>query len=758
MSDRLTPTHDLAAEQRAADAGAPDHERDQYVPLDMTPDELNVVDYVKVVYKRRWAAGTVFLITLIGTLVYTFTTAPVFEARARLLIETDDPNVLMFAKVIEEGQPGADYYQTQYGILASRGLARRTIEQLGLWNAPALAGTPGDQGFSLTALARSAATFFGRDAVDATTPDETVRQSRVIDAFLASLSVEPVRNSRLVDVKFRSRDPVMAERMANGLARNYMQQSLEYRFTASQDATSWLAERLGEQRKQVEAAEAALQRYREQNDAISLEAHENIVVQKLTELNSAVTRAKTERLQKEATERQLRAIEDDPAALDTFPAVLGNAFIQRQKAELADLQRQQAQLSDRFGDRHPEMLKLQAAIQNSQLKLRGEIGKVVQAVHTDYEAAFAQERSLVTALEQQKSEALAMNRKAINYSVLARDVESGKQLYQSLLQRTKETGIAGELKTGNIRIVDDAERPRGAVTPNKRVNTLLGLLAGLVLAIGVAFFFEYIDSTLKSPEEVKACLGLPSLGMIPALGDRWTSTAPLLHTGVPPNFAEMIRGVRTNVLFSSTGEGTRTLVVTSTGPGEGKTLVASNLAVAMALAGQRVLLVDCDLRRSRVHELFGLDQEPGLSNVLVGNAKASEAVRKTEVAGLWVLPSGRTPPNPAELLSSKRFKDMVQSLGDHFDAVIIDTPPAIVVADPLVVASVASGVIFVVGAEMTSRHAARAALEQLHRGHVRILGAVLNRVQLERDWYYYSRYYRPEYAAYHDAPSSPAVR
>jgi capsular exopolysaccharide synthesis family protein len=396
------------------------------------------------------------------------------------------------------------------------------------------------------------------------------------------------------------------------------------------------------------------------------------------------------------------------------------------------------------------MVKLQAAIQSSQGKLRAEIGKIVLAVHSEYEAALEQERSLVTALDQQKREALAMNRKAIEYGVLARDVESGKQIYQSLLQRAKETDVAGNLKTGNIRVVDEAERPRAPVTPNPPLNLMVGLLAGLGLAIGVAFLFEYLDSTLKSPEEVKACLGVPSLGMIPALGDRWTATAPLLHTGVPPNFAEMMRAIRTNVLFSSTEDGLRTLAVTSTGPGEGKTLVASNLAVAMALAGQRVLLVDCDLRRSRVHELFGLDQEPGLSNVLVGNAKASEAVHKTEVAGLWVLPSGRTPPNPAELLSSTRFKDMVRSLGEHFDAVIIDTPPAIVVADPAVVSSVASGVLFVVGAEMTSRHAARAALEQLRRGRVRILGAILNKVQLERDWYYYSRYYRPEYATYHE--------
>ena len=366
------------------------------------------------------------------------------------------------------------------------------------------------------------------------------------------------------------------------------------------------------------------------------------------------------------------------------------------------------------------MLKLQSAIQNAQLKLRAEIANVVQSVHTEYQAAVTQEKSLVGALEQQKNEALAMNHKAIEYSVLARDVESGKQIYDSLLQRSKETGVAGALKSSNIRVVDEAERPRSPVSPQRRQNTMLGAFGGLILGIGFAFFFEYVDSRIKSPEEIKACLGLPALGMLPALGKRWINTAPLLHVGLPPNFSEMLRTIRTNILFSSSEEGSRTLAITSTGPGEGKTMVASNLAVGFALTGQRVLLIDADMRRSRAHELFDLDQEPGLSNILVGNAKPSAAVRNTNVAGLWVLPAGRTPPNPAELLSSKRFKELLDSLKENFDTIIIDTPPVMVVADPLIVASFASGVIFIVGAEMTSRYAAQAALQQLQQGRARV--------------------------------------
>ena len=343
-----------------------------------------------------------------------------------------------------------------------------------------------------------------------------------------------------------------------------------------------------------------------------------------------------------------------------FPAILNSSYIQQQKAELAQLQQQQAQLSEKFGEKHPEIVKTRSAIQNAQLKLQMEINKVVQAVRTEFQAAQAQEMSLAVALGQQKGEAMAMNRKGIEYSVLERDMQSSKQLYENLMQRAKETSVSSELKNSNIRVIDRAERPRQAVSPRKALNLMLGLLSGTVLALGLTFFFEYLDSRLKTPDEVRVHLGLPALGMVPALDAKsWTGKEPLIHAGVPPGFAEAFRTIRTNVLFSTADEGSRTLVVTSTGPGEGKTTVASNLAIAFAHAGQRVLLIDGDMRRPRVHEVFGLRQEPGLSNVMVGNAKASQSVHKTTVPGLWVLAAGHLPPNPAELLGSQRFRDFV---------------------------------------------------------------------------------------------------
>jgi succinoglycan biosynthesis transport protein ExoP len=719
--------------------------------------DIHLLDYVKMLSKRRWTAATAFLLVFVSVTVYTFTQTPIYEAKTRLLIESDEQHVVSFKQVVDEDQTKADYYQTQYNILQSRALARKTLDDLKLWDSPYFS-TPA-QGTKST-VARWKEGFVGfttswmksseEKEKEPAAADETAAQSHAIDKFLENLVVAPIRNSRLVDLKYRLPNSVIATNVTNALAKNYIEQNLEYKFLASQEATDWLKDRLAEQRKQVEAAEAKLQTYREQNDAIALDSRQDIVVQKLADLNAAVTRAKTERIEKEMQFRQIQSIQTDKAALDSFPAILSNTYIQQLKSELGAQQRQLSELSEKLGDKHPDLVKARSSLQLTEAKLQGEIAKVVQSVRNQFLAAQAQENSMSAALGQQKGEALSMNRKGIEYGVLQRDAESSRQIYDSLLQRAKETGVSGELKTSNIRVVDRAERPRSPVTPRKSLNLSLAALSGMILAFGLAFFFEYIDSRIKSPDEIKMYLRLPSLGMVPALDPKsWKGTEPIITNGVPPNFAEAFRAVRTNVLFSSAEEGARTLVITSTGPGEGKTTVAANLAVGFAQAGQRVLLIDADMRRPRVHQVFGLNQEPGLSNLMVGNAKASDSVRKTSVPGLWVLASGRIPPNPAELIGSQRFRDFLTSLKEHFDCIIVDTPPIMAVTDAAIAANAANGVVFVIGAEMTTRHAAQTAIEQLEKGRAHFVGAVLNRVELERNAYYYSQYYRREYGQYY---------
>ena len=723
--------------------------------------EPHLLDYARVVVKRRHVALAAFAVVSLAAVVYSFTATPVYEGRVQLLIESDDPNVIDFKQVTSDradtnSVSRQDYYQTQYKLLQSRSVAKKTIDTLKLWDNVELRPDAAESSSFRTVVRNGtdwiSSLFGGHDASgESPGAEETAAQAEAIDEFIDRLTVAPVRNSRLAEVAYRSEDPQLAATVANAVAKSYIDMNLDFRFTATREASQWLEQQLTQQRKGVESAEVRLQQYREQNDALSLEDRQNIVVQKLADLNAAVTRAKTERLQKEAMYHQLVEAERDPARIDTFPAILANEFIQQQKSELASLQRKQAQLSEKYGERHPEMIEAESALENAQLKLRGEVAKVVQSVRTEYQAAVAQEQSMTAALDAQKNEALAMNRKAIDYGVIARDVDSNKQIYDSLLQRAKETGVSGELRTSNVRIVDAAETPNDPVSPRRGLNILLGLFGGAFLGVGLAFFFEYLDNRVKTPEEIEQELGLPSLGLIPMTAGIAGKANPLISDAAPPNFAEAFRALRTNILFSAADGGPKSIVVTSTGPSEGKTMVAGNVAIGLAQTGQRVLLIDADMRRPRAHELFSIPVEPGLSNLLVGASKPSEVVRQSGVENLWIMPAGKTPPNPAELLGSKRFADLTSSLNGHFDCVVIDTPPVLAVTDSAVVAHRASGVLFVIAADVTSRQAAQTALDQLEHAHAKFLGAVLNRVDVERNSYYYSRYYRKDYANYYSA-------
>lgn len=730
-----------------------DHLRDPVGVSGPAHRAVHLTSALRAIYRRRWTAITAFVLVVGAAAVHTFTQTPLYSATTELIIDAERPNVVSFQGVTDsQDKATTAYYQTQYQILQSRTLARKTIDALKIWNDPALFAPR--RTFSVRAvLVQTGNRVYHlivpkRPVVDPPRPNEAPEQSPAVDALLSGLRIEPIRDSHLVDLSFTSTDPTLAMNVVNTLAQQYIAQVQAVRQDASRQAEGFLAGQLEEQRKQVEASEEKLLQYREQHNALSLEDRQNIVVQKLADLNTAVTQAKTARLQKEALYHQLLSLEQQHQPLDTFPSILSDAYVQQEKAALAQLQQERAQMAQKLGPRHPDMIRINTAIQMEQNKLQGEMQKVVQSVKNDYLTALAQEESLTKALDQQKEDALDLNRKGIDYSVLQRDADTNRQIFESLLQRAKETGISGQVTASNVRVIDPAERPRVPSYPQKMRTLASASTAGLAMALGLVFLFEYMDNRIKTPDELKADLNLPYLGMVPALFKEHVQQ-PLINNGVPAGFVEAFRGIRTSVLFSSAEEGGKTLAVTSTGAGEGKTTVAANLAIALAQAGQRVLLVDADMRKPRVGEMFNLKPGPGLSNVLVGSAQSSESIRKSGVPGLWLLPCGQYPPNPSELLGTRRFKDFVATLTNYFDWTIIDTPPVMAVSDAALVAHIVTGVVFVVEAEETNRHLAQRALEQLDRANARFVGAILNRVDLQHKAYYYSQYYRREYADYY---------
>lgn len=711
--------------------------------------------YMAALYRRRRIAIAVPLVIVCAAVAYLLVATPIYEARAKVLIEPDVPNVVSFKDVMEENASKLEYYQTQMQILRSRTLARKTIDTLDLWNDPEIAPKPEN----LPRLARMSrdmktafASMFGRlsgGSEPATgVKKEAEAQSRAVSEFLNRLTLTYRADNRILEVGYLSVDPGKATRVANAIARNYIDESLDVKYRAAKDASDWLNQQIAEVRKQVEASETSAQRYREVNGDISVSDQQNIVLQKLSDLNAAATRAKMERLDAEALYRQLQAVEKDPAALDTLPVILSNTFVQKLKTDLADLQSEEVKMSQKFGDRYPDLLKLRSAMARVQQQIRAEVEKIAQSVGKQYEAALAKERNFAAALEQQRQQALTIDRRAVQYNELQREATSNRQVFEGLLQRAKETGIASELKASNIRIVDPAETPLRPAWPQKMPILLFALVFGVPVGAAAAIGRELVDDRIKTPDDVKTILGLTFLGFAPAVRpSTFKNHGPLVNNGVSPVFAEAFRTVRANVFLSAAGNGTRILLVTSTGPNEGKTVVSSNLAVSLAQAGRRVLLVDADLRMSKVHRVFEEPLEPGFSDVLTGRMPIRDAIRPSRIAGLSILTAGATPERPGDLFEMPDFERTLKSVEHDFDFIVIDSPPVLAVSDAIGIVHVSGGVVFVVGAQMARRRAVQAAIEQLDAADANILGAVLSRVHVEEQSPYYHRSYVPYQSA-----------
>lgn len=726
------------------------------------PQVHHLSDYIRVLSKRRWIAGLAFLAVFAYGAVSTLKTTPIYEATAQLLIEKEARRATSLDSVLDDRQSyyDDDFYPTQFKILQSRRLAWRALTSLGLNVRPeAPAAPPAQPGESTTGIVGTAINWASNligapKRIDPPPADETTAQSAQIGTFLGGLSIVPVRYTRLVEIRYRSPDPVMAERAANAVVDSYKQQSLDSRLLASREANDYLSQQLEEQRKKVEVSETALQQYKEAHNAVALDEKENTVITKLADLSARVTRASSERMEKELSYKSIEALQGDREKLEGFSAIVSNVNIQSLKTKLRELQQERTKQAQNLG---PALLVgLDTQIHNTESSIRAEEDKVVDSLKNEYLTAKANEASLAGALGEQERQTNSLNKKGIEYAALQREAASNRTLYDNLLQRAKETGVSSEFKGSNIQIVDRAEIPRSPVLPQRRRDLLIAFAEGLLLALGLAFAFEYLDSRIKTPDELRAHLGLPFLGLVPSIPVKGQQPEAMLISGtVPANFSEAIRAVRTAVIFSSAEEGARTVVVTSTAPSEGKTLVSSNLAVGLAQAGQRTLIIDADMRRPRLHQIFARSQEPGLSNVLVGTSQLRDAIRATTTPKLYVLPAGHLPPNPAELLGSTRYLELVEELKHQFDWILIDAPPVMAVTDAAIIANTATGVVFVVGAEMTSRRNALAAVEQLQQARAKFIGAVLNRVNLERHSYYYSPYYRKDYSRAYERTTTP---
>jgi polysaccharide biosynthesis transport protein len=691
--------------------------------------ETHLWDYLHVLLRRRRLILAIFLTFTAHAAFKTWMTRPVYEASAQILIERTTPSVLNFKEVAETnaGFWGDDYYQTQYKILQSRALARKVIEAMELFQDPEFGG-PRPVEEVKQALAAPAG--------------ESTLVEGTIDAFLGRLKVQPIKNSQLVSVGFEAFRPELASRVANKTAQLYIQQSLEFRYQISSDAGTWLGGQIDEQRKKVEAAEIALQATREELGIVNMEERQTLLEQKLSELGSALTSLKTARLEKEALYGQMK----QAASPDELPEVMHNSLVQSLRIELTAQERQESQLLDRYLPGHPEVVKVRNQIAETRSKIQSEAQRVIRSTENEWKALAAQETSVAAALESAKAEALDLGRRLIPYETRKHEVDANKEVLNGLLSRHKQTDVAQELKSSNIRILDAAVTPGGPVRPQRRRDVTTGMLLGLALGIGLAFFLDYLDSTLKTPDDVRNHLGVPLLGVIPEVKEGAGDLLALKDRLQGP-FLEGYRVIRTALSYCWTDQSPRVLICTSTAPGEGKTLTSLNMALTLSSTDGRVLLIDCDLRKPTAHGVARVARTPGLSDVLAGKVAVPDAVQSIEGSTLQILASGSSVPSPGDLLTTEAMRGLVESQRGAYRWIILDTPPIGAVADALVLSSMADGIVVVAGAEMVSRKAVLNTLHRITDTGARILGVVLNRAQVVKHGYYYGHYYG-HYGAY----------
>ncbi len=720
--------------------------------------EVHLRDYWRVIRKRQWTVIAFFLIVLITTAIATYTMKPIYRGTVTIQIDRENPSFVDFKEIFSVNMWDLDYYQTQYKILESRTLAKRVVQSLKLAEHPEFLPQP-ETPFQKwkSNLFHSVFALFKSPKKDENKPAQTSTQSApeadketaLVGQFLGNLKVEPIRNSRLVKVHFDAMNPELAAQVPNSLAAGYIQQSLESRFTSMEQARDWLSNQIDILKGKVERADEALQEFGSRHGIVSLDEKENIIMQRLTELNDTLTKAESDRMAKEALFRQSKDKD-----FDSLPTILENKVIQDLKQTLNQLDAQYTKLLETYKPEYPEMVRVRKQVASVEKRLDAETQKVINGIRNEYESSRRKEALIRAAFEEQKTRVMAMKDRAIQYNILKREADTNRELYRDLLQRMKQAGVSAGITASNIKVIDPAEVPGGPYKPNVKMNLLLAMVVGLFLGVGLAFFFEYLDNTIKTPEDVEQVLRLPSFGMVPELSYEKKKRSEkgafypveLVTHGHPKSvLSEAYRNIRTSILLSFSEKPPKKIVVTSANPFEGKTTTVINTAIALSQTGAQVVVIDGDMRKPRIHKIFEEDGEngTGLSNYLSGIAELKTIVKKTEVPNLYYIPAGPIPPNPSELLGSKLFATMLQTLSLKFDHVVLDSPPVLGFADAAIISSAIDGVILVAAGGKTPKETLQHAKEALQQVNAKILGVVINRVDIQKSYYgyYYYRYH-----------------
>jgi succinoglycan biosynthesis transport protein ExoP len=725
----------------------------------------------RVLAKRKWVViislATIFSVVAIASLRMT----PIYEAGGTIEINKPDAN-LAFQN---SGSFSVDYYdptelETELKILQSDLLATQVIRELNLDRD----STPNQAS--------------GLEAASDPLQTDPSRALAMVGGFKSGLRVALSPNTRIIEVHYRSSDPQMAANVVNTLMQTYVENNFKARFESTMQASDWLSKQLIDLQMKVETSQEKLVRYQKEHEILGTDEKQNITTAKLDELNKELTGAETDRMNKEAIYRLVES--GDPDAIASSAADIAEAepgsqsasqLLESLRAKQVDLRIQAADLNTQFGPSYPKLAQLNNQLKEIDNQIQAEMKKIAAKLGGQYNAALQRENMLHAALEKQKQEANKLNESAIEYNLLKRDAETYRTLYEGLLQKLKEAGVSAGLKSNNFRIVDAARTPGAPIEPNVPRNLMFAVVLGLASGVGLAFLLEGIDNTVRTTEQAQIISGLPSMGMIP-LGSKSSreganpkrlmlasskEAVELVTQSRPQSqMAESYRALRTSLLLSNLGAPPKVVMITSALPQEGKTTTSINTAVVLAQKGVRVLLIDADLRRPSIHKTLGMGPQNGLSNVLTGSTTLDQAISRSPILpNLFVLPAGTPPPNPAELLASTNMRDVLVQLREQYDHIVIDTPPSLSVTDAVVLSPRADAVVLVIRSGQTTKQALRRSRDTLVQVNAKVVGVLLNAVDLSSpDYYYYyeyqtkySRYYRDEDSSRHEQEEGDEV-
>ena len=747
-----------------------------------------VHEYLRIVRKRSILIVAVTLLVIAFVAARDLSTPSLYTATATLLINNNVPSLFVDQGGTVSSQADFSGYdsddQTEYQLLRSRGVGARVILAEGLLKPAANQSTSPTFTGEIKRWLKSWLPFSRPAKKAAEQLGDLGVPSGAIDAYLGQIQISPIENTHMVRVSATTADPELSARLANAHSEQFIRRGIELNAQATDDAGKFLAGKLAELKDQLEKSELALNNYRRDKGIIpgliSVDGKDDVVLERLNKISGDLQDAHLKTISL-GTEVELTK----QGRSDALSGVIENSLIQKLKGDLDALQVEKAAMAHQFKSNYPPMQQLQARIQGTQAALNLELQNATSNIHEQYQVALEREKTLSRELDKEKSFVLGLNDSAVRYLLLQREADTNRELYNSVLKHMKDMALIGDVHASNISIVDRAETPGAPTSPRTRKDITQAIFLGLALALGIAFVLDRLDATLKFPDEAQRYLQIPSLALIPdfnlargatAYGGRASHNGGALrasfglsipqgspklngarHTGDIVTLSgkysilsEAYRNLRTALLLSRPGAHPKITLITSAVPNEGKTTVAVNTSIVLAQTGAKVLLIDADLRKPRCHKVLSLKNHYGLTELLTGLAN-DDVISATQFENLRLLSSGRIPPSPSELLGSSRMRELLENLSKIYDYIVVDSPPVMVVADSIVLSTMADGVVIVAAGGQTPRQQIRAAVARLHQANARIFGFVLNKLHISKSdypYYHHKGFYSESYGDY----------